>query len=194
MTRRTDSELAEERELIRAAQRDRAAFAPLYERYVDQLFAYCYNLTQNRELAEDMTAATFAKAIEELPRFEWRGVPYSAWLYRVAANLVSRERRRPGFAELTDDHADSGVDPADAIVELSRDDEIRRAVADLPADQRDVILMRFGGELHNKEIGESMGRSEGAVKLLTFRALTNLRKRLGAPLPADRPHNARRPR
>src|SRR5487761_992946 len=84
----------------RAAQRDRAAFAPLYERYVDQIHAYAYTLTHNMEQADDVTAATFAKAMEELPRFEWRGVPYSAWLYRGASNLAARQARRPAWVAL----------------------------------------------------------------------------------------------
>ena len=74
MAHRTDAELEEERLEVLAAQRDRAAFAPLYERYVDQIHAYVYTLTHNMEQADDVTAATFAKAIEELPRFQWRGV------------------------------------------------------------------------------------------------------------------------
>ena len=186
MAHKSESELAAERELILAAQRDRAAFAPLYERYVDQIFAYAYSLTHNRELAEDVTAATFARAIEELPRFEWRGVPYSAWLYRVAANLVARDKRRPGWIELSPHLHDDDESPEEAATRVDRDDRIRAAVAELPADQRQAVLLRFGGDLRNKEIGGIMGRSEGAVKLLTFRAMTTLRKRLGAPLPAER--------
>src|ERR1700680_5265357 len=96
MPHRSVAELEEERKEILAAQRDRAAFAPLYERYVDQIYAYAYTLTKDKEQAEDVTAATFAKAIEELPRFQWRGGPYSAWLYRGAGNLGSRGYRRPG--------------------------------------------------------------------------------------------------
>jgi len=183
---RSAAELEEERRQILAAQRDRAAFAPLYERYVDQIYAYVFTLTRNREQAEDVTAATFAKAIEELPRFEWRGVPYSAWLYRVATNLVTRERRRPGWIEL-DPHLAAGVaDPADVAERADRDAELRGAVSALPTDQRQVVMLRFGGEMTCREIGDVMGRSEGAVKLLTFRALTALRRRLGAPLPAER--------
>jgi RNA polymerase sigma-70 factor (ECF subfamily) len=190
MAHRTEAELAAERELILAAQRDRAAFAPLYERYVDQIYAYAYSLTHNRELAEDVTAATFARAMEELPRFEWRGVPYSAWLYRVAANLVARDKRRPGWIELSphlrDDDEES---PEEQATRRDRDEHIRAAVADLPADQRQAVLLRFGGDLRNKEIAAIMGRSEGAIKLLTFRAMTTLRRRLGAPLPAEREEN-----
>jgi RNA polymerase sigma-70 factor (ECF subfamily) len=187
---RSAAELEEERLQILAAQRDRAAFAPLYERYVDQIYGYAHMLTKDREKAEDVTAATFAKALEELPRFQWRGVPYSAWLYRVAANMVAREKRRPGWIELEQHHAADTPDPADIAVEMDRDADVRAAVAALPADQRQAVLMRFGGEMRNREIAEVMGRSEGAVKLLTFRALTALRRRLGAPLPAERSRGA----
>jgi RNA polymerase sigma-70 factor, ECF subfamily len=187
MAHRTAAELEEERLEVLAAQRDRAAFAPLYERYVDQIHAYVYTLTHNMEQADDVTAATFAKAIEQLPRFQWRGVPYSAWLYRVAGNLVARERRRPGWIELEPRMLpDAGADPALHAEENDRADEVRAAVAVLPHDQRQAILLRFGGDLPNREIAEIMGRSEGAVKLLTFRALTALRRSLGAPMPAER--------
>ena len=183
---KTPEELEEERLLILEAQRDRTAFSKLYERYVDQIYAYVYTLTQNREQAEDVTAATFAKAVEELPKFEWRGVPFSAWLYRVAANQVSRERRRPGWIELGPHHISDEPSPEEAAEEHSRAEAVRLAVSELPRDQRQVVVLRFTAGLKNKEIAEIMDRSEGAIKLLTFRALTTLRKRLGAPLPSER--------
>jgi RNA polymerase sigma-70 factor, ECF subfamily len=186
MAHRTAAELEEERLEVLAAQRDRAAFAPLYERYVDQIFAYVFTLTKDRELAEDVTAATFAKAIEELPRFEWRGVPYSAWLYRVASNMVARNKRRPGWIELDSRLASDDDGPFESVEKHGRDQDVRAAVASLPEDQRQAVVLRFGGDMRNREIAEIMNRSEGAVKLLTFRALTSLRKRLGAPLPAER--------
>jgi RNA polymerase sigma-70 factor (ECF subfamily) len=186
MAHRSPEELEAERELIAAAQRDRAAFTPLYDRYVDQIYAYAYSLTHNRELAEDVTAATFARALEELPRFEWRGVPYSAWLYRVAANMVARDRRRPGWIELSPHVGDERASPEEIVALRDRDDHIRAAVDALPPDQRQAVLLRFGGDLRNREIAAIMERSEGAVKLLTFRAMTTLRRRLGAPLPAER--------
>jgi RNA polymerase sigma-70 factor, ECF subfamily len=189
---RSAEELEAERLLILAAQRDRAAFAPLYERYVDQIFAYAHTLTRNRELAEDVTAATFAKAIEDIPRFEWRGVPYSAWLYRVASNLVARQSRRPAWVDLDAHQPVDGLSPELIVEQRARADEVRAAVAALPDDQREAVLLRFGGDLRNREIAEVMGRSEGAVKLLTFRAITALRKQLGAPLPAERTMEGRR--
>jgi len=183
---RSADELEAERLMIEAAQRDRAAFAPLYERYVDQIYAYAHTLTRNRELAEDVTASTFAKAIEDLPRFEWRGVPYSAWLYRVAANLVARQARRPAWLDLDEHQPVDGESPEQIVEQRDREATVRAAVATLPDDQRQAVLLRFGGELRNREIGEIMGRSEGAVKLLTFRAMTSLRQELGAPTPAER--------
>ena len=190
MPHRSPGELEVERRQILAAQRDREQFAPLYERYVDQIYAYAYGLTRSREQAEDVTAATFAKAMEELPRFEWRGVPYSAWLYRVAGNLVARSKRRPGWIELQPQLLAAPGDPADVAEGHARAAEVRAEVAALPTDQRQAVLLRFGGDLRNREIAEIMGRSEGAVKLLTFRALTTLRRRLGAPLPAERVRRA----
>jgi RNA polymerase sigma-70 factor (ECF subfamily) len=189
---RSAEELEAERLLIEAAQRDRAAFAPLYERYVDQIFAYAHTLTRNRELAEDVTAATFAKAIEDLPRFEWRGVPYSAWLYRVASNLVARQARRPAWVDIDTHQPIDHLTPEVIAEQRDREATVRSAVALLPDDQRQAVLLRFGGELRNREIAEIMGRSEGAVKLLTFRAMTALRKQLGAPLPAERSSEASR--
>lgn len=191
MAHRSEAELAAERELIAAAQADGAAFSALYERYVDQIFAYVLGMTRDRELAEDVTAATFARAIEELPRFEYRGVPYSAWLYRVATNLVHRHRRRRPWAALAPQVADEGPGPEELAEAGDRAAEVRAAVAVLPDDQRQAVLLRFGGELRNREIAVLMGRSEGAVKLLTFRALTTLRRRLGAPTPAERRDLAR---
>jgi RNA polymerase sigma-70 factor (ECF subfamily) len=178
--------------MIEAAQRDRAAFAPLYERYVDQIFAYAHTLTRNRELAEDVTAATFAKAIEDLPRFEWRGVPYSAWLYRVAANLVNRNARRAPWLNIEDHQPVEQASPELLVEERMRADHVRAAVAALPLDQRQAVVLHFGGGLRNREIADIMGRSEGAVKLLTFRAITTLRRRLGAPLPSARSTEGRR--
>ena len=133
-----------------------------------------------------MTAATFAKGLEELPRFEWRGVPYSSWLYRVAANLVARQRRRPAWIELGPGVASEDDSPLEQLEIRDRAEAVRLAVRGLPEDQRQAVALRFGGEMRNREIAEIMGRSEGAVKLLTFRALTTLRKRFGAPLPAER--------
>ena len=179
MTERSAAELQDERRLIEAAKRDRKAFKALYDRYFDQIYSFCYYHCGRREEAEDLASETFQRALEGLDDFEWRGVPYSAWLYRVASNLMSKQRRRPAWVELPDPIAGPSEDNPERLW-LRRDqgDELHRAVRGLPQDQRDAILLKFEARLKNKEIGVVLGRSEGAVKLLLFRAVHGLRRRM----------------
>ena len=179
--RKTDAELEEERLLVEAAQRDHAAFDKLYDRYFDQIYSYVYYHCGNREQAEDITAATFQRGLEDLPNFRWRGVPYSAWLYRVAGNLLSRDRRRPAWLELQEGRVDEDeVEPDAAWLRREASDQLHAAIRALPPDQRQAILLRFFAGMRNKEVGRVMNRSEGAVKLLVFRGVSNLRKALAA--------------
>jgi RNA polymerase sigma-70 factor (ECF subfamily) len=176
---KTEAELEEERLLVEAAQRDHAAFDKLYDRYFDQIYSYVFYHCGNREQAEDITAATFQKGLEDLPNFRWRGVPYSAWLYRVASNLLSRDRRRPAWLELQESRASDDVEEPDAAwLRLEASNELHEAIRALPPDQRQAILLRFFAGMRNKEVGRVMHRSEGAVKLLVFRAVSNLRTAL----------------
>jgi RNA polymerase sigma-70 factor (ECF subfamily) len=178
--RKTEAELEEERQLVEAAQRDLSAFQKLYDRYFDQIYSYVYYHCGSREQAEDITAATFQRALETLPNFHWRGVPYSAWLYRVASNMLSRDRRHPAMLELKQDapipaHED---EPDIAWLQQEATDELHAAIRTLPPDQRQAILLRFFAGMRNKEIGSVMNRTEGAVKLLVFRGVSNLRRQL----------------
>jgi RNA polymerase sigma-70 factor (ECF subfamily) len=176
---KTEAELEEERLLVEAAQRDRAAFDKLYDRYFDQIYSYVYYHCGNREQAEDITAATFQRGLEDLPNFHWRGVPYSAWLYRVASRLLSRDRRRPAWLELQEDRVgDAADEPDTAWLRREASTELHDAIRGLPPDQRQAILLRFFAGMRNKEVGKVMNRSEGAVKLLVFRAVSNLREAL----------------
>jgi RNA polymerase sigma-70 factor (ECF subfamily) len=119
------------------------------------------------------------RAYAEIGRFEWRGVPYSAWLYRVAANLVMREHRRQGWITLPDNMVDPGEGPEDAAIRSEQVQRIQAAVRQLSPDQRQAITLRFGTGLRNAEVGRVMRKSEGAVKLLIFRGLKSLERRLG---------------
>ncbi len=179
MADRSKTELEEERQLIEAAQRDRGAFGALYDRYFDRIYSFAYYHTGSRERAEDIAAATFQRGLEEVEQFEWRGIPYVAWLYRVAANLIAKERRRPAWVEL--EHATTEAldeTPEDIWLRREQGDELQALVHQLPFDQRQAIILKFEGRLKNREIGEIMDRSEGAVKLLIFRALHALRRKL----------------
>jgi RNA polymerase sigma-70 factor, ECF subfamily len=176
---RPSEELEAERKLVEAAKTDPAEFAKLYDRYVDQIHAFVYHQTGSWERAQDVTATTFMRAYAEIGRFEWRGVPYSAWLYRVASNLVMREHRRQGWIILPDNMVDPGEGPEDAAIRSEQVQRIQAAVRQLSPDQRQAITLRFGTGLRNAEVGRVMRKSEGAVKLLIFRGLRSLERRLG---------------
>jgi RNA polymerase sigma-70 factor, ECF subfamily len=175
---------AEERLLVEAAQRDPAKFGPLYENNFERVYAFVARRVQDRLAAEDLTSDVFHRALASLPRFEWRGVPFAAWLLRIASNAIadrskraSREQDVPSF-ENSDSNPGSSSPlevSADEIEERAR---LFRLVDELPADQRRVIVMRFAEEKSIREVAQGLGRTEGAVKQLQFRALENLRARM----------------
>jgi len=169
---------AEERLLIEAAQKDTACFADLYEIHFDRVYAYVVRRVHERAEAEDLTAEVFHQALANLKRFEWRGIPFSAWLYRIAANLISDRWQRSG-REVNDDSAIelAQVSPAE-IEEVERRATLYRLVDTLPAEQRRVVVLRFVEEKSIKEVAKEVRKTEGAVKQLQFRALSSLRARM----------------
>src|ERR1700694_1692675 len=177
--RNTETHLDEERAVVEAAEKDAAAFQPLYDRYFDQIFSYVYYHCGSREQAEDITAATFQRGLEDLHNFHWRGVPYSAWLYRVAGNLLARDHRRPAWLELDPEQPEQrAASTGDEWLRREESAELHEAIRALAPDQRQAILLRFFAGMRNREVGKVMNRSEGAVKLLVFRAVSNLRKQM----------------
>ena len=172
MTASTD----DDRSLIEAAKADPARFVELYDRYVDRVYAFVSRRTQNRAAAEDITSEVFQHALASLGRFEWRGVPFVAWLFRIASNAVA-DRWREDSRESHDPPAD--VPDTRELEELERRVILFQLVDRLPDVQRQVIQMRFVEEKSIREIAAALGRSEGAVKQLQLRALENLRKGMG---------------
>ena len=175
MRRLSPAELDKERRLIEAAQRDATRFGELYERYVDAIYSFSYHHTGSHQQAEEVTAETFERALKYLPGYRWRGVPYGALLYRIAASVVSRHRRRAPFLELREAQPATDAGPEEVWLSADTGRALRSALARLPEDQRTVLLLRFEGGMRNAEIARTLGRSEGAVKALTFRGITALR-------------------
>ena len=178
MKRLSPAELDDERRLIEAAQKDGARFGELYERYVDAIYSFSYHHTSSHPEAEEVTAETFERALKHLPGYRWRGVPYGALLYRIAASVVSRQRRRAPFLELREAQPTTEAGPEEAWLSADTGRTLRSALGRLPDDQRTVLLLRFEGGMRNSEIARVLGRTEGAVKALTFRAITALRGNL----------------
>lgn len=180
---------AEERRLIEAAQQDRARFVEIYEKYFELVYAYTARRTLNRDEAEDLTAEVFRKALENLPRFKWTGAPFGAWLLRISFNLIADRAKRAAREGDSTPRTSKGTDtPRDApsaaqtqqslVEDAERSARLFRFVDDLADDQRRVIMMRFAEEKSIRDIAGELGRSEGAVKQLQFRALQNLRAKL----------------
>ena len=174
---------ADERLLIEAAQEDPACFAELYEINFERVYAFIVKRVQNRTETEDLTAEVFHQALANLKRFEWRGIPFAAWLFRIAANLISDRWQRSG-REVVDDvalesaQAESGKMGAAEIEEAERRATLFRLVETLPVEQRRVVVLRFVEEKSIKEVAREIRKTEGAVKQLQFRALTSLRTRM----------------
>ncbi|HMD30606.1 MAG TPA: sigma-70 family RNA polymerase sigma factor [Candidatus Acidoferrales bacterium] len=170
----------DERLMVEAAQRDPRLFAELYERHFERIYSYVARRVRDRASAEDVTADVFHQALKNLPRFEWRGAPFAAWLYRIAANAIADRARKVAreSAEPAPEQAAPAPDPArdTAWEESERRGRIFCLVRELPADQRRVLVGRFAEERSIREIAAELGRSEGAVKQLQFRALAALRE------------------
>jgi RNA polymerase sigma-70 factor (ECF subfamily) len=173
-----------ERRLVESAQRDPARFGDLYEHYFELVYAYVARRVRDRSEAEDLTAEVFHKALRSLARFKWTGAPFAAWLFRIASNMISDRARRAvregNFAGNEDDLEHRAPQRQQSEVEQSeRSAALFRLVDELAEDQRRVLVMRFAEEKSIREIAEALGRSEGAVKQLQFRALENGRTKIG---------------
>lgn len=171
---------SDERLIALSQQRDAAAFGVLYERYLEPIYRYLYHRVGNQEEAEDLTEELFLRAWEALPAYTVRGVPWLAWLYRIAHNLViDHYRTRPntgdelGALELAAERAD---EPEQAVVRRQRDAQLARALAHLEPLQQEVLTLRFFMGYSHRETAELLGRSEGAVRVIQHRALQLLRR------------------
>ncbi len=171
---------ADERLLIEAAQKDPSRFAELYENNFARVYAYVVRRVGNRAETEDLTSEVFHQALANLKRFEWRGIPFSAWLFRIAANLISDRWQRSGREQVADDPQQiesAQASPAE-IEEVERRATLFRLVGNLPAEQRRVVVLRFVEQKSIKEVAQEIRKTEGAVKQLQFRALSSLRERM----------------
>lgn len=161
--------------MIEAAQRDPSRFAELYENNFHRVYAFIARRVRDRAEAEDLTAEVFHQALSNLGRFEWRGVPFAAWLLRIAANtLADRWQRTSRNQEVQVDVTESAEPGIE--VEVERHAMLFQLVERLPEDQRLVIVRRFVDQKSVREIAQEMKRSEGAVKQLQFRAVQSLRQ------------------
>jgi RNA polymerase sigma-70 factor (ECF subfamily) len=169
--------------LNRAIQGDREAFGLLYQQYVGRIYNYIYYRVGNMHEAEDLTARVFFRAMRRISDYQNRGLPVSAWLYRIAHNLVAnwhRDRaRRPEIPlDETTPLVAQHEHPESTLLHSEEQEALLRILRKLPAERQQLLILKFVEHFSNAEIGEIMGRTEGAVKSLYHRTLLSLRKNM----------------
>jgi RNA polymerase sigma-70 factor (ECF subfamily) len=192
----TDHEQDVEALVERAKAGDRAALGELYDRLAGRVYRFALFRVGSRADAEDLMQRTFLKMIETLPRYRQRGIPFEAWFFRLARNAVidhlRRRRTHEPLAALVNTE-DAGPSPEDAAELAAEFGRIREAITKLTPIQQEVIAYRFTAGLTPREVGALMGKREGTVRALQFRALQALRRsldravHLDAPIPSAHP-------
>jgi RNA polymerase sigma-70 factor (ECF subfamily) len=168
---------AGERLLVEAAQKDPAKFGDLYDIHFERIYGFIARRVRDRDKAEDLTSEVFHKALASIKSYEFRGVPFVAWLYRIAANIVFDQSKRAAREPLA---TENSPEPSSKPEQEESENLARlfRLVNKLPAEQRRVVLERFVEQRSIHEIAQQLGKSEGAVKQLQFRALGKLRSQM----------------
>jgi RNA polymerase sigma-70 factor (ECF subfamily) len=175
----------DEAALVEQAKIDPEAFGELYERNVDRIYHYIYYRIGNAEDAEDLTARTFHQALDNISRYVEKGVPFIAWLYRIAHNLVANHHRARGRWKITSlDEMEVSARPAERPDRAAETNERLRALWSAiyrqPEERQRLLIMKFADRLSNQEIGRLMGRTESSIKSLYFRTLKALKADLEA--------------
>jgi RNA polymerase sigma-70 factor, ECF subfamily len=175
-----DYAASDDPQLVAWAKDDRAAFGELYARYVARIYNYVYYRTGNHQDAEDLTSRVFFKALGHIGNYTDRGVPFSAWLYRIAHNQVAnwhRDRGRQQIIPLDDSVVSSAAAEAPEAASESSEEQalLLLSIRALPPDRQQLLVLKFVEHLSNAEIGSIMNRTEGAVKSLYHRTLLALR-------------------
>ncbi len=169
--------LDEDARVVALAKSDPRAFAPLYARYFDPVYRYCYRRLGHPEAAADATAQVFAKALAALPRYREDAPSFRSWLFTIAHNVITddlRARRPLAPMDAAAHVAATGPSPEDVVLTDEAGGTVRALLAMLPADQRQILELRLAG-LTGPEIAAALGRSLGAVKIAQVRAFARLR-------------------
>lgn len=177
------AELSEKEVLAQAGQGDKQAFGVLYDRYAERIYNYIFYRTGNSLDAEDLTARVFFRAMRHITNYTDRGVPFSAWLYRIAHNLVAnwhRDSSRRQEVALEDGYRSPKGDeyPEAALMQNEEQSALLSLIRDLPEERQQLLILKFVEHMSNAEIGEIMDRTEGAIKSLYHRTLLALREEI----------------
>jgi RNA polymerase sigma-70 factor (ECF subfamily) len=165
----------------RARSGDRAAFGELYDTHVDAVYRYVLYRVREPSDAEDLASEVFTRAFANIHRYRWQGKSFLAWLYTIARNAVTdRRRRERPTVDLDDAYgvAEEGPTAHDRAVRGEQVDALRGAVKHLTTEQQEVLVLRFVENMSSRQVAKVLGKNEGAIRALQFRALGRLRKLL----------------
>jgi len=181
--------LSEEKELIKEAKKNLEVFGELYEEYYPQILGYILKRTANLEIAQDITSETFFKALKKLWQFQWKNIPFSAWLYRIANNEIANFYRKKNYKTVSLEKISEPITPSSPTLEILEAEQelkkhqdflkIQEKISKLEIKYQEVITLRFFEKKQIKEIAKILGKKEGTIKSLSSRGLEKLRKLIG---------------
>jgi RNA polymerase sigma-70 factor (ECF subfamily) len=184
----TDAELNQERDIIERSKRDPRAFGELYEKHFDRIFNFIYRQTDDEELAGDLCSQTFINALNHLPGYEFRGVPFSAWLYRIARNEINkhyRKNKRKNVFSIEELKVKELIERSDETWDEELIQKLINFMKDLPTEMLQVLELRFFEDKDFSEIAFILDITESGAKMRTYRALDKLRRHFNIKVKYD---------
>lgn len=179
---------AYEDRLVEQAKHNAEAFGELYDHYFAQIYRFVYSRLRDQSVAEDVTSEVFFKALRAIGRYRPSGHPFSAWLYQISVNAINdhyRSKRPVSSLDGAVGVADAARPVVDRVVDQVEAERVWAAIESLPPQQRTAMSLKLGEDLKLAQIGEIMGKSEGAVKLLIHRGMSGVRQRLGVTVAVE---------
>lgn len=170
----------DERTLVEAARHDANAFADLYRRYVDRIYGYAFRRSNSQTIAEDVTSATFEKALRGLGAYRWREPGIGPWLFRIASNELVDVYRRTDRQERTRQRMQASLANVDELdpAQLDEGAEVRAALSGISPRYQRVLTLRYFADLTNEEAAAAMGLSRRTMAVVVHRATAALRRSL----------------
>lgn len=184
----SEEEIRQEESIITKAKSNPAAFASLYEKYFDRIYYYLLRQTDDEELAGDLCSQTFVNALNNIKKYELRGVPFSAWLYKIASNEVRKHYRKSKgkkIFSIEEVRIKELIEESDEVWDEDQINKLIDFMKDLPEDMLQVLVLRFYEERDFKEIAYILDITESGAKMRTYRALDKLRKKFKIKIKYD---------
>jgi RNA polymerase sigma-70 factor (ECF subfamily) len=183
-----EDDIRSEYEILERSKKDSRAFGALYEKYFDRIFNFIYRQTDDEDLTADLCSQTFLNALNNVNRFEYRGVPVSAWFYRIAANEVNKHYRKikkERVFSIEEDRVKELVDIGNDSADEELIQRLLEFMKELPTDMLEVLELRFFEDKDFKEIAFILEITESGAKMRTYRALDRLRKNFNLSIKYD---------